>query len=533
MKSKKLISLATLMTFSFLLLAQEEIKKPNIVLIMVDDMGFSDLGCYGGEIKTPNIDKLARNGVRFSQFKNAGRCCPSRAALMTGRTQHAVGMGWMTAVDEHRPGYRGQLSNKVPTIAEILKENGYGTYLSGKWHLTLDGNFNDPKSLPNGSWPVQRGFDESYGGLDGGVKKYNDVPSLVRNTHRIDSLPADYYYTTAITNNAVSFIEKHDSKKPMFLYVAHFAPHRPLQAPKERVETCLDRYKVGYDVLRKARYKRMKEEGIITDSLELPVHQKEYNFERPDWKTLEDKKKAEWVKEMATYAAMVEIVDDGIGLIIDALKKKGIYDNTTILFLSDNGATMEGGEISKLAADLSNTPYRSYKSYVFNGGISSPFIIHNPKKYSNQKGMIKRELIHITDILPTCLSLANIEYPLTFNGSSIAPPDGISITPAMENIPLKERDLFFEHEVKSAIISNNWKLVRNTSPNSWELINLLQDPFELKDLSLLYPDKVEKLKKKWMFWANKNNVLPVQPHFGWDKRINFFKKRNPDQDGID
>ncbi len=200
-------------------------KQPNIVLIMCDDMGFSDLGCYGSEIHTPNIDSLAMNGIRFSQFKNTGRSCPSRAALLTGRYQHEVGMGWMTAVDEHSPGYRGQISSEYPTVAEVMKENGYHTYMAGKWHVTVDGAFD----APNGSFPVQRGFERYYGCLSGGGSYYKPKP-LYDNMTKVNELPDDYYYTTAISDSAVSFVRQHPSDEPMFLYVAHYAPHLPLHA---------------------------------------------------------------------------------------------------------------------------------------------------------------------------------------------------------------------------------------------------------------------------------------------------------------
>ena len=231
---------------------------PNIVLILCDDMGFSDLGCYGSEIQTPNIDRLAENGVRFSLFKNTGRSCPSRAALLTGHYQHEAGMGWMTAVDEHRPGYRGQITKNIPTIAEVMKANGYSTYMSGKWHVTVDGAFD----TPNGSYPAQRGFDKYYGCLSGGGSYYKPTP-VYSNLTRIKEFPDDYYYTTAITDSAVSFVKQHPTDKPMFMYVAHYAPHLPLQAPADRVEKCRDRYKVGYDMLRKQRFDRLKELKFI------------------------------------------------------------------------------------------------------------------------------------------------------------------------------------------------------------------------------------------------------------------------------
>lgn len=210
--------------------------QPNIVLILCDDMGFSDLGCYGSEINTPNIDRLAEEGVRFTQFKNTGRSCPSRASLMTGRYQHEVGIGWMVEVDEHRPGYRGQLSKEYPTAAEIMKSGGYSTYMVGKWHLTTPGGYD----APNGSYPVQRGFDRYYGCLFGGGGYYSPKP-VYNDLEKVEKFPDDYYYTKAISDSAVCFVNRHDTSKPMFMYVAHYTPHLPLQAPKEYVDRCIDR----------------------------------------------------------------------------------------------------------------------------------------------------------------------------------------------------------------------------------------------------------------------------------------------------
>lgn len=253
MMKKILLSTAALVSLAQVAAAGDAGEKthPNIILIMCDDMGFSDPGCYGGEVRTPNIDYLAENGVRFSQFKNTGRSCPSRAALMTGRYQHEAEMGWMTAVDEHRPGYRGQISPDFPTIAEVLKANGYATYLSGKWYLTVEGAF----EKPNGSYPTQRGFDKYYGCLSGGGSYYTPTP-VYSDTTRITTFPDDFYYTTAITDSAVSFIRSHPDNVPMFMYLAHYALHRPLEAPKKRVDACRERYKVGYDILRQQRFDR-------------------------------------------------------------------------------------------------------------------------------------------------------------------------------------------------------------------------------------------------------------------------------------
>ena len=506
--------------------------KPNVLLIMCDDMGFSDLGCYGGGIKTPNIDKLAEQGVRFTQFKNTSRCCPSRASLLTGRYQHSVGMGWMTAADEHRPGYRGQITDEVPTIAEVFKQNGYSTYMSGKWHVTADGNFkglDNPK--PNGSWPIDRGFDEYYGGLSGGGNYYK-VTSLVRNDKKITDFPEDYYYTHAITENAVKFINMHDTKKPLFLYIAHYAPHRPMQAPEDRIAACRDRYTVGYDVLRQKRYERQYELGILKSDSPLPMHEADFEGNRPAWDALPKEKQEAWITEMATFAAMVEIVDDGIGEVVDALKARGLYENTLILFLSDNGATAEGGEISQLAASLSNTPYRMYKQFTHLGGISSPLIVHFPARLSGKNGTFNPTVSHIMDLLPTCLDFAGIRYPDTFKGKEIDATDGISLLPALQDETMPDRDLFFEHQTSCSIISGDWKLVRLNVNEPWELYNLTTDPFEQNNVAEALPGVAGQLLAKWTKWAEQNNVFPLEPR-PWRIRVNYYTETYPDQDGVD
>ncbi|MEG0454211.1 MAG: arylsulfatase [Bacteroides sp.] len=497
-------------------------QPPHIVLIMCDDMGFSDLGCYGGEVRTPHIDYLAENGLRFSQFKNAGRSCPSRASLLTGRYQHGVGMGWMTAVDEHRPGYRGELSSNYPTVAEVLKANGYHTYMSGKWHVTLDDAF----SKPNGSYPTERGFDKYYGCLSGGGSYYTPKP-LYSSTTPITNLPDDYYYTTAITDSAVSFIHAHQASTPMFMYVAHYAPHRPLQAPKERVDACKERYRVGYDRLREQRFKHLQEAGFIGSGQTLPVYQKEFGGKRPLWVDLTPEQQERWVTEMATFAAMIEVMDDGIGEIIQAIKEKGMLDNTLFLFLSDNGATNEGDLTTQLAADLSNTPYRSYKQWCFQGGTSAPLIVASGgDRFNLRKGEICHDLTHIIDIPVTCLELASVAYPQQFRGHNVSFPDGKSIFPLLNGGKIASRELYFEHQTSCAIISNGWKLVRNNGKQPWELINLLTDPFETNDLSAQYPRKVKALEKKWNRWAKQQSVFPFE-YRPWGKRIQYYKQINP------
>lgn len=520
---KKTLFTSVLIT-PFCLQAQvRQAVTPNIVLILCDDMGFSDLGCYGSEIQTPHIDSLAMNGVRFSQFKNTGRSCPSRAALLTGRYQHEAGMGWMTAVDEHRPGYRGQISGEFPTIAEVMKSNGYRTYMSGKWHVTVDGAFDKP----NGSYPVQRGFDRYYGCLHGGGSYYKPSP-LYNDLTRITELPDDYYYTTAITDSAVSFVRQHPAGEPMFLYVAHYAPHLPLHAPAERIEKCINRYKAGYDVLRKKRFEKQKELGLVPEGMQLPVFDREFGGKRPAWTDLTEEQRRKWTEDMATYAAMIEIMDDGIGELVEAVRQKGILDNTVFLFLSDNGATNEGGFLGQLMADLSNTPYRSYKQWCFQGGTSTPFILtYGDAARNKMKGKLCNQPSHIIDILPTCMELASARYPAEYNHSDFP---GISLLPAVQGKKLRERTLYFEHQSSCAIISGNWKLVRANRNEAWELIDLDNDPFETKDLSSRYPQKRSELEKKWDEWAKAHKVFPLEDK-PWTQRIDYYLKLNPDQSG--
>ncbi len=500
-------------------------ERPNIILIMCDDMGFSDLGCYGSEIETPNIDKLAEDGVRFTQFKNTGRSCPSRASLLSGRYPHSVGMGWMTAVNENRPGYYGELTADVPTVAEVLKTAGYSTYMSGKWHVTVNDAFSNAKKAgvtPNGSFPTERGFDKYYGALTGGGDYYTPTP-LMRQDQLITEYPDDFYYTYEITNDAVKNIEEHNSDEPLFMYVAHYAPHRPLQAPQDRIDKCSSRYEVGYDVLKQQRFERQQQMGIVPQCDEMPLHSAEYpKGERPSWESLTEKEKNLWIKDISTFAAMVEIVDDGIGELVEATKRKGIYENTIFIFLSDNGATSEGGRYAQYTADLANTPYRNYKRWCFYGGISSPLIIHSPKLLGEYSGELRTTPAHIIDLLPTCIDFAGVDYPKSFNGAKISKPDGVSIVPLVEGRSIKSRDLYFEHQTSASIISDGWKLSRLSVNSEWELFNLEQDPFETTDLSLSEPKMKAKMEAKWTAWAEKNDVFPLETRV-WTERINYYK----------
>lgn len=513
-------------------LAASNPSSPNIVLIMADDLGFSDLGCYGGEIKTPHIDSLAEKGTRFTRFYNTGRCCPSRAALMTGKHQHSVGIGWMTAVDEHRPGYRGQLTPDIPTLAELLRQNGYATAISGKWHLTLDLSYRgieNPK--PNGSWPTERGFDRFFGTLAGGGGYWkNSIESVFLDTEQ-QTLPDGFYYTHAITEHAVRFIEEHEANKPFFLYLAHYAPHRPLSAPGPRIKAVRDRYLAGSDTIRKTRFEKQIDLGIIAKDSNYPnLSHQTGEKATPSWSKLKPKQQEAWVKEMATYAAMVEIMDDGIGEVIAAMKAKGLHENTVYIFLSDNGATKEGGLMSQIAAGVSNVPFRGYKKSNYLGGIGSPLIVALPSGIGS--GEISQTPTHITDLVPTCLDLAGAGYPESFNEKKTTPPHGTNLLPIINGATIPARNLYFEHSSYSSIISGEWKLVRGADKSPWELYNLNKDPYEQDEITTEHPDVVTRLTKSWQQWAKNNQVLPLH-NDKWNDRIKHFSKQNSDQDGID
>ncbi|HEU5147748.1 MAG TPA: arylsulfatase, partial [Chryseosolibacter sp.] len=382
MKSISLVLVIGVLAFS--VQAQE---RPNIVLILADDMGYSDLGSYGGEVSTPHLDKLATDGLRYRQFYNAARCCPTRAALMTGLYPHQAGMGWMAAADLGTPQYQGTLNNQCVTIAEVLKEAGYGTYMAGKWHLTnerkIDGMVTD-------SWPKQRGFDQYFGIVPGGANYF--TPVIYSDNNRYPA-PPDFYLTDAISDTTVKYIDQHFSTRkdePMFMYVAYTAPHWPLHALQKEIDKSKERYAKGWDKLRQERFKKQKQLGVITEGTKLSPRDEQIEA----WGSLTEEKQNEMVMRMAIYAAQIDIMDQGVGRIVQKLKEKNQLDNTLILFLSDNGACAEfisSGKSKEVTgkentfesyriawANLSSTPFREYKHFTHEGGIATPLIAHWP-----------------------------------------------------------------------------------------------------------------------------------------------------------
>jgi arylsulfatase len=496
-------------------------KRPNVIIVLVDDMGFSDIGCYGSEIETPNIDKLGFSGFRFTQFYNAARCCPSRASLLTGLYPHQAGMGDMV-VDHHRtrkPGaYQGWLSRNAVTLAEVLRAAGYNTYMSGKWHVGED-------SI---DWPMQRGFEKYFGLISGACSYYEILPGrkIVDQNKLCTTLPEGFYMTHAITDSAVSFLKQGVKKdNPFFLYLAYTAPHWPLHAVKEKIEKYRGKDLVGWDSIRQARHKKQMQLGLFSNPVDLSPRDKVI----PSWKDVTNKD--EWDLKMSVYAAMMASVDEGIGKLVSTLEESGELENTMIMFMSDNGGCHEtlGERIDKdlkefasIAktippgdkgsyttygkewANASNTPFRLYKKYTYEGGISTPFIVHYPKLINQSK--IVHQTAHLIDIMPTILDLCEATYPEKFNGFDIQPSEGKSLMPILTSKEWTDHEyLFWEHEGSRAVRHGKWKLV--SGPDSkWELYNMETDRSELHNLLTLFPDTVSQLKMKYESWASRVGV---------------------------
>jgi arylsulfatase A-like enzyme len=515
-------------------------KGPNIVLIMADDMGYSDIGCYGGEIHTPNLDKLAANGLRFTQFYNTARCCPTRASLMTGLYPHQTGMGWMTAANLGYEGYRGDLNNKCVTIAEVLKRAGYKTYMAGKWHLVYDEYWDGPKH----SWPRQRGFDRFYGTISGSGSFYKPH-TLTRDNTRIEAPKKGYYYTDAISDNASKFITQHSEvtpDAPFFLYVAYTAPHWPLHAKAEDIARYRGKYKIGWDEVRRRRHERMIDMGIVDEAWAMTPRDEEVK----PWDQVNEVKKNEMDLRMAIYAAQIDCMDQGIGRIVKTLEKTGRLDNTLILFLADNGGCAEMlqfGEMEDVGegigmsydkfiallgtddtfasygiswANVSNTPFRRYKHWVHEGGIATPLIVHWPVRIKSG-GKLRHQPGHLIDIMTTCVDVAGAKYPSRYNGNEITPMEGKSLVPAFDNKPIKREAIYWEHEANRAIRAGKWKLVLK-HPGRWELYDIEADRTELNDLAEKYPERVRKLAAMWQSYAERANVLPLDGR-SWEERV--------------
>ncbi len=491
--------------------------KPNIVIILVDDMGFSDLGCYGSEIPTPNLDALAAGGVRFTQFYNTARCCPTRASLLTGLYSHQAGVGHMTN-DRGEDGYRGDLNNRCVTIAEVLRPAGYATFMTGKWHVTKHVDAADDSQKFN--WPLQRGFDHYYG-IIAGAANYFRPNSLTDDNTRITAEEKNYYTTDAFTEHAVQFIAGRDKAKPFFLYLAFNAPHFPLMAPAEEIAKFRGQYKIGWDKLRERLHAKQIELGIMDRAWPLSPRPAEVS----EWDKLAPEQQDRFDQIMAVYAAVVAHMDAAVGRLAAALKQQGVLDNTLLLFLSDNGANAESGPNGRLVgpgapgsaestvfegqswATLSNTPLRRYKHFNHEGGISTPLIAHWPARIPAH-GELRRQPGHLVDLMATCADVSGAAYPAEFKGKPILPMEGRSLVPAFNNQAIERDAIYWEHEGNAAIRVGDWKLVRLGRNGPWELYDLKADRTEQHDLAAEQPERAKELAAKWDAWAKRASVMP-------------------------
>lgn len=564
-KLPKVILFTVSFLSSFTLSGRESIygevhPRPNIVLVMADDIGYSDIGCYGGVIKTPQLDALAADGVRFTQFYNTARCCPTRAALLTGLYPHQAGIGHMME-DKGQDGYRGDLNRQCVSIAEALKSSGYRSYMVGKWHVTK-------KVKPNGlqdqhNWPLQRGFDRFYGTIHG-AGSFFDPNSLVRDNTLISPFadpeyqPQEFYYTDAISDQAARFIadhRQHHAERPFFMYVAYTAPHWPMHAKTADIQKYHGVFDVGYDAIRARKFERMHQLGLIDPRWKMSPQR------GGDWSNVANREFE--IRCMEVFAAMVDCMDQGIGRIVDQLKQAGVYENTLFMYCQDNGGCAElmgrgnrfqpradrptlqpladdylqpdmipkqtrdgfpvrqgygvlpGGPDTYIGygeawANVSNTPFREYKHWVHEGGISSPLIAHWPSGIPRDRNKaLEAAPCHLIDLMATCVDVAQADYPQTLAGQSILPMEGISLKPAMLGNKLdRKQPIYWEHEGNRAVRDGKWKLVAKGPAGKWELYDIEADRMESNDLVLQYPDRTAKMIQQWESWAQRSHVLP-------------------------
>ncbi len=519
-------------------------QNPNIMIILNDDMGFSDIGCYGGEIETPNLDRLAANGLRYSQFYNTARCSPSRASLLTGLHPHQTGVGILT-YNNGPEGYAGNLNKSCVTVAEVLKANNYKTYLSGKWHVSSN------LTQPTDSWPLQRGFDYFFGTIIGAGSFYHPN-TLTRGNdnieHEAENDPS-FFYTDAISNQAAAYVRQHSQENPdapFFQYVAYTAPHWPLHAPDQWIDKYKGRYAEGYEALRQQRLKRMQALGIVPKggSANTPME-----GGLPTWEQLTEEQRQREARSMEVYAAMVDNMDHHIGRMLDYLRQSGQLDNTFVLFMSDNGADGNSpidlpGNREWMAKDFDNslenmgrkgsyidygaqwaqvgaTPFPFFKGFTSQGGTTVPVILSH-SSLKAQAGQLNGQFFHVMDVMPTILELAGVKHPGTqFRGREVQPMQGVSMLPGLHGQAMPERAVGWELFGRRALRKGDWKMTWMTAPYGtaqWQLYNLAKDPVEAHDLAKQEPAKLAELTQEWEAYVQRNNVLlgPVKIKYGFE-----------------
>ena len=495
-------------------------ERPNIVVFLVDDMGFSDIGCFGSEIPTPNIDALAKNGVAFTQFYNCARCSPTRASIMTGLYPHQAGMGHLdNEVHEGMPGTQGKLRDDCVTMAEVLGQAGYFTAMAGKWHM----------GQQHGTPPWKRGFEKALNSPAGGIyfRKQDYRNELFLNGEKrmkTDPIFGERWYSVDLwTDWGLKFVdERADKEQPFLLYIPQCAPHFPLMAPKKDIERNLGKYMAGWKRLREERHKRQLELGIVDAKWPLS----EIPDEVADWDSLSDEDKTRFDRMMAIYAAMIENVDRNIGKLVSHLKETGELDNTVIFFLSDNGGNAESGPrgiyegkspggpnsrvfLGQSWATLNNTPFRRYKHFTHEGGISTPLIVHWPAGIDKARnGKLERQPGHLVDLMATVVDVTGAKYPTEYNGHKIQPMEGVSLRPALAGQPLERKNpIYWEHEGNRAIRRGPWKAVMKLK-GPWELYNIEEDRTEQRNLIEEKPELAKELIADWEAWAKRADVGP-------------------------
>lgn len=507
-------------------------QRPNIVIILVDDMGFSDIGCYGGEIETPNIDALASGGLRYTQFYNSGRCCPTRASLMTGLHPHQVGIGHMTEPPERTLGftgaYQGFLNDNTTTIPAVLKGSGYQTLMTGKWHL----GYHD-----QAAWPLQRGFDKFYGSLSGAFNYFTPSGSrAMQDGNEPIEVGDEFYATDSLTDKACEYISaaNQDSEAPYFLYLAYNAPHWPLNSKWEEFQKYRGKYRDGWEALMKRRLAKQQELGLWKEVDPAP-------HVGPEWDSLNEKQRDDLDAIMAAYAGCIDSIDQNIGKLVSHIDSSGELDNTLIFFLSDNGACQEGGTLGQgseamvksppegtagvrlgLAwANACNTPFRLYKHFLHEGGACTPMIAHWPAGIpEGKRGSLVREFAYLPDFMATCVDLSRAEYP-----SNVPACEGVSLAGSLAGSAsaIHDKPIFWEHEGNAAMRHGKWKLVREYK-KPWELYNIDTDRTEMNNLAKANAKQRTAMVKAWKEWATANSVA-FPERFNMYEYLNKLKKQ--------
>ncbi|HEY5820850.1 MAG TPA: arylsulfatase [Propionibacteriaceae bacterium] len=533
---------------------------PNIVVVLVDDLGYADIGPYGSEIPTPNLDRLAASGVACTNYHTTPLCSPSRAALLTGVNPHKVGFAYPANSDPGYPAYTFELPEHVPTLAESLRDAGYATFMVGKWHLTGDRSLND--GADKSSWPVQRGFDRYFGSLEGFTSLHAPHRLVWDNSpYPVQDYPDDYYLTDELTERATEMIRSlraSDETKPFLLYFAHHAVHGPVQATAEDIDLHDGVYEAGWDEIRQRRFDRQRELGLFPESTVLPEPETEPTHQVPPWSSLPFEEQERFARYMQAYAGAVSAVDRSLGRLVDVLTEHGELDNTVIVFTSDNGGTAEGGlngtrsyfsqfaHVAGLPADwdrdvdrpleliggpqsavhyprgwgqASNTPFRLYKGHAYAGGIRAPLIVSWPGG-DLADGGLRHQYLHVTDLTPTLLDLAGVAPAQQRHGLAAEPFDGATAADVLRKAeaPSGHGPQYTETGGQRAYQTDEWKIVTDHrfgaafDDTEWRLYDLAADPTETRDLAREYPDRTAELAAAWERAAWENRVFPLDDH---------------------